>query len=271
MFPWIAWADMGPKPSVIIDIQGVDGVPYYGTLLSSVESTGPYSVLDPEDRYSHYQEGDEEYEVFKKFVDYRDKDGYYFLQYFEECTRTHQLSWTYYPPREFKLLLYFPEEDRFLESDTTYERYAFGSYFTASVSPAGVFLEKSYDYTGEVGSLIARIVLTIIAEMAIALLFGFRLRRQLRFILVVNVITQIALNLALNIINYQSGALAFFVFYVLLEIGVVVVEGVLYTRYLRTYSEKEIPTWKPSLYALVANAASFALGIGLAIWIPGIL
>jgi len=276
MFPNTARADMGPKPSVVIDFNGVEGKTYYATLLSNEKSTGPFSVLDESnDTLAHYQVGDEDYDIFLKFAEYSDVDGYYFLQFFKDCTQTNQFSWTYYPPQVFKILLYFPETDSFVISDDYYERYAFDSYFTAEVSDTSFnaeisYAEKSYAYTNEIFSLIIRVILTIVAELGIALLFGFRERKQFRFIIFVNVITQIALNLALNIINYRSGELAFIIFYVLLEAAVFITEAILYTWYLRKQSPKKIPGWKPGIYALVANTASFVLGLGLAYWIPGI-
>lgn len=270
MFPLSASADIGPKPSVVINFNGLEGKIYYATLLSSAESTGPHSVLNEDGSYARYVEGDENYEVFLKFVEYHDADGYYFLQFFQDCTESHQFNWTYYPPKMFKILLYFPETDHFTVSDDVYERYAFDSYFTAEVSDTGLSVERSYDYTAEALSLAIRIALTILAELAIALLFGFRGKKLFRFIALVNVITQVALNLALNIINYRSGALAFVFFYILLEIAVVIVEAIVYTLYLKKDGFQPIPRWKPIIYALVANAASFAIGLKLAFWLPGI-
>ncbi|MDD2503406.1 MAG: hypothetical protein PHG58_06095 [Clostridia bacterium] len=271
LFPGTAIADIGPKPSVIIDFEGLEGETYYATLLSSVKSTGPYSALnDSNKKYAHYEEGDENYEIFLKFADYTDGDGYHFLQYFQDCSQTHQFSWTYYPPSLYKILLYFPDTDNFIVSDSTYERYAFDSYYSAVVSNSSLTAEKSYDATNEILSLTARIILTIVIELAIAFLFGFREKRQFGFIALVNIITQVSLNIALNIINYRSGEMAFIIFFVLLEILIVIVESVIYTGYLHRFSQNKIPKWKPGVYALVANFASFALGLVLAIWIPGI-
>lgn len=271
MVPNTAKADVGPKPSVVIDFKGLDGITYYATLLSDEKSTGPFSALnDSNHTYAHYQEGDKDYNIFLKFAEYHDADGFYFLQFFKNCTESNQFSWTYHPPQVFKILLYFPETDEFIVSDDIYEHYAFDSYFTAEISDKSITAEKSYKYTNEILSLIVRIVLTIIAELGIALKFGFRERKQFRFIIFVNVITQIALNLELNIINYRSGELAFIAFYVLLEFMVFFIEALLYTWYLMKNSQKEIPFWKPSLYALTANAVSFVLGLVLAVYIPGI-
>lgn len=281
LFPLTAHADIGPKPSVVINFNGLDGETCYATLLSSAKSTGPYSALnDSNQSYAHYQEGDDGYDIFLKFAEYEDTDGFHFLQFLEDCSQTQQLSWTYYPPAEFKILLYFPETDRFLVSDQIYERYAFDSYYTAQVSGSdlsaavenqtGIIAVKSYDYTNEIVSLSVRIVLTILIELAIALLFGFREKKQFRFIVFVNLVTQIALNVALNMINYYSGQMAFVIFYILLEFAVFLIEAILYSWYLKKYSQKKISGRKPCIYALAANTASFALGWGLAYWIPGI-
>lgn len=274
MFPNTVQADMGPKPSIVIDFSGLDGKTYYATLLSSEKSTGPFSALnDNNHKYVHYQEGDKDYDIFLKFAEYseyQDADGFYFLQYFTDCSQTNQFSWTYYPPQVFKILLYFPETDSFIISDDYYERYAFDSYFTVEVSGTSISTEKSYNYSTETLSLIVRIVLTIIAELGIALLFGFREIKQIRFIIIVNVITQVALNLILNLINYRSGELAFIVFYFILEVVVFAMEAVLYNWYLKTNSQKKVSGWKPGIYALTANTVSYALGFGLAYWIPSI-
>lgn len=280
LFPAPAHADMGPKPSVIIYFKGLEGEAYYATLLANVTSTGPYSLLEEgSGRYAHYQKGDKDYDIFLRFVEYKAPEGFYFLQFLEDCTESHQLSWTYYPPKQFKILLYFPETDRFIVSQETYQRYAFDSYFTADTSgfdmavtqgEVNIGLVKSYDYGAELLSLLARILLTLAIELAIALLFGFFGKKVFRFIVVVNLITQIALNVTLNIIDYYSGLLAFAFFYILLEIVVFIVEGRIYATNLQKHSEKHISRWKPWLYAFVANALSFALGWHLAFSIPEI-
>ena len=281
VFPITASADMGPKPSVVIDFEGISEQTYYVTLLSSVNSTGPYSA--PSDgKYSHYKESDEDYPIFLKFLEYQDEDGYYFLQYFQNCSETHQFSWTYYPPSDFKILIYFADSDCFAISAGTYERYAFDSYFSVSLTDSEIFsviaqdetlffnAPKSYDYSGEIISLAVRIVLTIAVELLIALLFAFRKKKQFQFIVAVNLVTQIALNVALNLIDYNYGQMMFVFAYILLELFVFIIEAVLYTVFLRKYSDAPVPKWKTITYALIANTTSFVVGLGLATIIPGI-
>lgn len=277
--PTGASADIGPKPSVVIDFEGLSGEQYYVTLMSSVKSTGPYSVLDESQDYLRRSSpGDKGYDIYLKFVEYTDKDGYYFLQFFQNCSDNHQFSWGYYPPQNFKILLYFPESGSFSVSPV-YERYAFDSYYTVDatglvnggeITAQVITAKKSYDFTNEIISLLVRIVLTIALELLIAFLFVFRSKRQLLFIIFVNAATQIALNVALNLINYKLGAMAFAIFYVLLELLVFVIETVLFSTLLGKFSDSRVSKRRAVTYAFVANLASFAAGFGLAYVIPGV-
>lgn len=271
IFPLTVQADTGPKPSVVIDFKGLNGKTYYATLLSNVKSTGPFSALGTnKGTYEHYKEGDKDYDIFQKFVKYQAEEGYYFLQHFQNCTSTHQFSWTYYPPQEFKILLYFPETDSFIISEDNYQRYAFDSYFTAKISVDNILVEKSYDYNNEIISLFIRIILTLAIELCIALMFGLRKKNQFLFIMVVNIITQVGLNIALNIINYDFGYMGFIIFYILMEIIVFIAEAYLYTWYFKKNGYQKVSFLKVVMYALTANVASFVLGMALTYWLPGI-
>jgi hypothetical protein len=43
LVPSFAYGDVGPKPSVIVNFDGLEGKTYHVTLLSEESSTGPYS------------------------------------------------------------------------------------------------------------------------------------------------------------------------------------------------------------------------------------
>ena len=269
--PVTAKADIGPKPSVRITFTGIKGETYYGTLLSERRSTGPATAWDGYEEYRDWKPESEK-PIWEKFIAYEDTDGYYFLQEWWDCSETNQLNWTYYPPTPFKILLYFPETDSFYVSDI-YERYAFDSYFSVDLSEyatSPITARQSYDYTWEVISLVARIVLTIALELAIALLFGYREKKALGFLAIVNVITQVVLNVALNIINYRSGSMGFTFAFICMEILVFAIEAITYKAVLHRYSEIEKVNRRGVTYALVANTASFAIGLWLAHLIPGI-
>ena len=275
VFSVTAYADMGPKPSVRITFEGLGDELCYGTLLSKNDSTGPARVYDGVADYAvhsgNFDWANLDYETWKAFVEYKDGDGYYFLQEGWRVDESKSLAWTYYPPQSFKILLYFPESETFITSGI-YETYAFDSYFTVDISNMTDILvaEKSYDYSWELISLALRIIITIALETGIAIAFGFRSKKQLLIISCVNVSTQIILNILLNIINYASGLLAFTAFYVLLEIIVFATEATVFTYTLRRFDENAKKRYVPAVYALVSNAISFGAGFLIAKFIPGI-
>lgn len=296
-FTLIVSADMGPKPSVNITFENLGDELCYATLLSEDKSTGPASAWDGVDEHANhnsnpdYAWSDLSYEIWKAFVDYKDSDGFYYLQETWQINETKVLNWTYYPPSPFKILLYFPESNTFAVS-TVYERYAFDSYFTVDMSGFDInsvdydevnsndtrykewkkelAVHKSYEILGELFRLLVRIVLTILIEVLIALLFGFKEKKQLLFILIVNVVTQIILNVLLNIINYNSGGLIMAICYVLFEISVFVLEAIIYSIFINKVSTAHKKLWICVLYAFIANTFSFGLGMTITTFLPQI-
>ncbi|MCB6990062.1 hypothetical protein LI187_06060 [bacterium 210820-DFI.6.38] len=279
--PITAKADMGPKPSVRIQFKNMGDDLCYGTLLSREKHAGPARVWDGTARLAQLYDLDRS--IWKAFVDYKDSDGYYFLQRGWTVSETGEIAWTYYPPENFKILLYYPETETFVSSGS-YERYAFDTYYTVDMEGVRIgsveYNEnlstnerinayRSYNYRKELLSLAVRILLTIAIEMAVALLFGFRQKKQLQILALVNITTQLLLNLLLNIIHYNAGPLAFITSYVFFEVIVFVLEAGLYCRLLKKVSERK-ENWYYVLYSFVANSASFWVGYYLATVLPGI-
>ena len=283
-------ADTGPKPSVVVELTGLDGRECWATLLSTTHSTGPHSsIFRPTEsggrERNHnigygYPPDVPEYPIVKAFMAYEESDPeeLYFLQFVQDCTGTGQFRWGYYPPREFKLLLYFPETDSFAVSGAFLTRYAFDSYFTADLSglalePGGVVsgvpVRESYDHSGELMGLAFRVLLTLALEGALALAFGLRQGKQLVVVLAVNLFTQSALNLALNWQVYHRGP-DILLLYLLLEAGVTVTEWLLYTALLpgSGHNSRLDKSRFCAGYALAANLLSFGGGLLLAKLLP---
>ena len=282
ILPVTAYADTGPKPSVRINFENMGDGLCYGTLLSKNASTGPASAWNGQEEDAmhkgNYEYAALDYDTWKAFAEYEDADGYYFLQEAWKVSESKQIAWTYYPPQSFKILLYFPESGTFAVSGIC-ERYAFDSYYTVDMD--GVHMDsvaydqqlqpqRSYDFTAELVSLFARIVITIAIEMAVALLFGFREKKQLLLLVTVNAVTQILLNVLLNVVNYNSGQFAFVAYYIFFELIVFALEAVLYCILMKKVSTKQKKNWFYTLYALLANGVSFGAGMLIAQWLPGI-
>lgn len=266
LLPTAALADMGPKPSVRIGIEGLDpDAPCWGTLLSEEASTGPSRAYDGENA----RVGEAGEDVWRAFVDYEDPDGYYFLQELWPCSEEGQLWWTYYPPEDFKLLLYFPETGEFVSSGKC-SAYAFTSWFDARLTEGELTLSKSYDYSGAIVNFAVRCALTIALECSAAY-FIFRLRTpgRLKAVAAVNVITQLALNLVVNIIAYFAGSFMIAFRFFLLECLVFAAEGALYDMFFRRSGEP-VPVKRCWALSLVGNLMSYALGLWLAYAVPGL-
>ena len=282
-----AYADTGPKPSVRVSFTGLEDRLCYATLLSQTPSTGPASVWDGDPTHA-YHNGNEEWAdldeaTWRSFVDYEDGDGYYFLQWGWQVSDINELAWTYYPPNRFKVLLYFPESGEFICSDVL-ERYAFHSYFDATVNAVDMTLSEDHEsadaaqkeldvvkrqqHLREFLCLAGRILLTLAIELLLAMAFGFR--RQLLLIGAVNVSTQLALNAALFLFFLLPHRYVGFIFYyLLLELAVFAVEAVLFCRLLRRSTNK--PRSFIVLYALCANVLSFGAGLILSVTLlPGL-
>ncbi len=286
LLPVQARADIGPKPSVQIGFTktwGLEDERYYGTLLSKDgQIMGPYHTQEEGTPWVWWGYEDQEEmnqaippEVTEAFLSYQDPEGFQLLNWCCDCTETGALIWNYWPPETYKLLLYFPQEDIFCVSPA-YDHYAYDSYYTANLArydSGTVTLERNYPYGDELASLVVRIVLTLVVEMALALLFGYREKRLLGFIALVNLITQLGLNGALNLMHYtigmDTGSFQMLSFYAL-ELAVLVVEAVLYGKLLPRFSEKPQSRAKAVWYALLANVISCVLGIRLAAWLPGL-
>ena len=140
----------------------------------------------------------------------------------------------------------------------TYSKYAFDSYYR--YDPDSNTLIKNYNYTGEIISFFVRVIATIIIEVIIAYIFGFK--DYLKLIIITNIITQSLLNLYVNMVNHYAGLLAVMFTILIPEIIILVLEAIIY----KVKIKKNLAI----LYAVVANAVSFLAGVWLASVIPGL-
>ena len=293
----VAFADTGPKPSAAFTFTGMPDEDYYVTMLAEVDHYGPHRVYQPGDDLPYVLEAGKEdpaYPAWQKFVDYKDADGYYFLDdLFEQCHGDDNADWGYYPPQRFKLLLYFPESDTFLCSTVT-ERYAFDSLYALDLGgrspaelaaltltdpngnpiPSGgdgetaageIVLDKSDGTHQQIIGFFGRLGITLVIELALAWGWKYRKGSQLLFIGIANLITQCLLNVALLYWGAQEGSRGFIIFwYVLLELAVTGIEAAAYA-YLLPGTDRKDPAVRrhAALYALSANLLSFLGGLAL--------
>ncbi len=256
-------ADTGPKPATRIKGLSGGGERIIVTLLAEEERYGPNDTIPPgTPAASAFSEAMAA--AWDAFVNYTDPDGFHFWGQLWE----YDVSWTYYPPEVFKVAVYYPEAEVLLVSSRSYERYAFRSDYRlvlpklaedAASGPVDMVLKKDTDWMEDTWELLCRIALTLLVELGLALVWRYFRAEQLRFLLRVNLLTQVGLNVLLWVWYYLDGPLNALLRLVLAELVVLVVETTLYLWKLPDRGK----WWRTVSYALVANLASVILGFAL--------
>ncbi|MBO7658684.1 MAG: hypothetical protein J6T65_05155 [Clostridia bacterium] len=287
-----AFADTGPKPSVHVSFENLEEATCYATLLSSTSNYGPWSAWDGREENVG---GDPTPEIWMAFAKYEDPDGYYFLRNIWEVGKDKGFAWTYWPPTDFKVLVYFPETGEFASTGAL-TRKAFDTFYIVKFEGHGIAgaeydKENSSDkrmYAREIenykymfASAGVRLIVTIVIELVIALIFGLWRGKSLLIILAANVATQILLNVVLLLAEIFLMPIWTYILFIALEIGITALEAWFYCKTIPKVwvswknrallaagelSEKKVKSLNaPSnrrliIYAIVANAASFAAG-----------
>lgn len=257
-------ADVGPKDSVNVSFKNMGVETCYCTLLSKVEGTGPFYVLN---------NPKEDNEIDIAFFNYKDTDEFYYLHYYSRADVSKNFVWGYYPPSKFKILLYYPATNTFAVSGI-YEQYAFTSFYTVDMQDIQVgadnqilTAERKYSPLFVVFAFIMRVIITLAIEIAIAIPFRFREKKQLLSIIIINVITQLFLNFTLYDVMVRLGAWFIFL-YIPLEFVIFIIETVFYVSVLRCVSKTKVRGADCVLYAFLGNFASFIGGAVAAIFFP---
>lgn len=257
--PMKASADTGPKPSVSVTFENMGDELCYGTLLSKTPSTGPAGAWDgTEDGKPIFNGANET--VWRAFTEFKDEDGFYFLQWFRRADENKALNWTYYPPQTFKILLYYPDRatksgaadnsagGATRDSETTaasgafcvsdvLKRYAFHSYYFVDMrnvqsetigTIAKISATQGYDYSAEILGFFVRFIITLGVETLLALAFGLRTKRAFLTVLAANGATQVALNILLNVQMHFNNVYGVLPLYFFAELFVFVAEAALY-------------------------------------------
>ncbi|MBE5959127.1 MAG: hypothetical protein E7254_09750 [Lachnospiraceae bacterium] len=317
--------DIGPKPSVNVEIKGLEGEEYWVTLLAEEIGRGPHDADNVEEERIYLDEDGKK--VFDIIMELCKDEDFYFWGIIQNCTEDNLFVWSYYPPKNFKILIFLPKLNKYYISDKVYSQYALDSYFKVKIDDIASSninkipednietvedeivetevveedtvetetveadtiesdtverieiekgnvekviindkaVEKEYDYPKEIRNLLIRMMATIIVEILLALLMGFRNKRELAIIFVTNVATQIFLNIALNIMNFPTNYN--FEGYMALEGIVVLIEGFVYIKTIGKERGKKsyIPI---GIYAVIANAITLYAGFVLAEIVP---
>ncbi|MDI9468710.1 MAG: hypothetical protein QM296_00710 [Bacillota bacterium] len=258
-------ADMGPKPSVSVEVKGLNGREVVITLLSETPDVGPYEA-DNSDRVFGEKADDVRLAAIA--------DDFYFLHVSKRVSAVEPIfTWSYYPPPVFKVLLLF--DDGGYAVSEPLRRTAFHACYTVDAGqlrpaageklPLEVTARLAPGLLGRLALLFALpLILTLLVEVVLAFVFGYRHASQLRTIIVVNLLTQLLLTLGLVLADYYANLFLYLPTLVFGEIIVLLIEAAIYRRLLtREAGPEPRSPRRATAYAVVANLASLALGVFL--------
>lgn len=240
-----ASADMGPKPAINIEIVGIEGK--YVAAFAAQEAFGPN--FD----YERYKEEKIDWLEYNPIMEYQDAEGYKWITKYFVCEGDSKISFGYYRPEQFKLIIY--QDDVLYKVTDFIDCYAFNSVFKIDFSDEVIKITMPYDYGSEVLNFFIRLGLTLVIELGLFIIFRLYTKRNFIIVLITNLITQIALNLFLNLtIFYDGNMMALFLLFIC-EFFIFIIETTVYVSLLKDKNKAIIV-----LYALLANLLSFGIG-----------
>ena len=263
VFPIIASADMGPKPSLDIVVKNAPKQKYYLDLLVNYTSTGLFkNTYDTP--YSQ--------EMLNILKNYK-TDGWHPAlvmgsegPLFGELTgvksgsnMVHNFDYIGVPDR-FKIII-VTQDNKTIVSKNVIDKKAFQStvYFDVKTQDA----YESPFILAYLLQFIFTCTCTLIIEGLVLLLFQFSLKQNWKPFVSINVFTQILLTLVIFGTMYTAGSLAAILFYIPFELVIVIIEAILFAKYLTQYSKR-----RRVLFAITANFVSFILGFIALVYIP---
>jgi len=249
--PSVVNADMGPKPASYVTIKGIEGD--YVACFAAKEAGGPNIDYETWLEYKDYPE------EYNPIMEYKDDEGFKWITRYYMCNGEEEISFTYYCPSVYKIVIY--QNNEFLIATDALEMYAYSTYYEIDfssgtiVSKDNIKVTNTYDYFKEISNLVIRVILTLAIEIGIFYLFRLYTKRNFYVVLIVNLLTQIFLNVTVNVTLYTSGSLSAMLLLFSLEFIILLIELIAYQMLL-----KDKKRWVIIIYSLVANILSFGCG-----------
>ena len=251
-FVTVVHADIGPKPSIDLTVEGLGEGEYYLSIFGDDSVSGPNRPYESGSGSLVVDLSKFPEDIVKTFIDYKSGE-YCFWGYIDKVTKEdNTVRWGYYAPDKFMIVIITP--DGKLIASEPMQRSVIAGYYKCTLDGDILQIRSNYNWGRERLRLLVRVAATILIELLIALVFGYRDRAAVTTIVRTNIITQLILNLGVSLINYLLGILGAYLIMIVMEIIVFIIEGVVYSRKL---PGKKGIAW---IYALVANAASWFIG-----------
>ena len=250
LFATPAHADTGPHPSVSVSFTNLPDSVHYATLIAEKESYGPHRAVSEPQTNSSY----ERFLASSAFLEVAAQTGYYYWGHLYKI-EDGGFRWGYYPPERFMILLYDEASGAVYASGVT-ERFAFDSIYSVTLREDGTLaVEKESQLFKTIYNAAVRLVTTVLMEILVALLFGYRSKKELLIICVTNILTQALLNWYLIVGDTYPNSTIWLYRFLAMELAVFIGEAIVYAKLLKSHSKT-----RAVLYAIAANTVSLFSG-----------
>ena len=240
------------------------------TLLTNISDYKKFAIHSDGDQLPHNLVGYEE--IMEKLSEYasNNNDEVYFNDWYCSVGAISAKNLEMFTSfGRFQVLVYFPSTDKYIVSEII-KPYAVESKYSIEITENEIVITSNFDSAWNIVALAVRIIVTISLELIIALLFGFKGKKKIIPIVIVNLITQAGLNIGMNVFHvFVNNEISLIIYYFLLEIAVFIVEAVIYNVIFRK-NDKTISTAKINIYAFVSNFVSFVASPLIARMMKGI-
>ncbi|MDU8964570.1 hypothetical protein [Clostridium tertium] len=248
-------ADMGPKPSLKIIVKNAPEEEYYLDLLVDYPADNGYIWLD-ESRYdseklqilSNYRDGNWR---AAKVTGTRVPLTGELIGISNKNEMIHDFGYVGVPDI-FRIII-VTSDNEIVTSDiietNTFNSVVYYDFENSELRKESIIFDITFQF-------LFTCICTLIIEGIILKLFKFKLKENYKPFFIINIGTQLFLNLIIITITLKHGVLGGFLIYPFLEIPIFISEIILFRKYLRPQNKKRI-----TLYALFANTVSFIAGI----------
>lgn len=167
----------------------------------------------------------------------------------ESVGNTMRHNFRYSPPNTFKTIIVTKSGEVSVSDLITRDNFFSEVVYNARTGKANENSSSGF------AQFLLTLIITLVIEGLLLLIFRFKLRDSWKQLLLTNAGTQIFLYLGLNVISSAYGSFFAVLAQPLLEIAIIVIEGVVYVKTLKGQNRGRIKA-----YAVTANLASWFFG-----------
>ncbi len=248
-------ADIGPKPSISVEIRNAPKDYYVGLL---VDHEGHRNSFEPKDDTDI-----NDFKAIETLTGYEENGWRFFSDnpvtsvYFKS-NADNKYNFTYMVPSTFKIIVVSLDGQVYVSNEITKQK--FNAECTYDIESGKLKENVLAGAKGYVLFALCCYLATIILEGLALLIFGLFNKKNIPCFLIANTITQLFLNAIIISFDYHGADLFLILVVPVAEIIIMITEGLIYRKRLVNRYD-EVSTKKNFFFAIFANIFSIVMGV----------